>query len=463
MENLTPQQIMAELDKYIIGQQDAKKSVAIALRNRYRRSLLPEDVQEEISPKNIIMIGPTGVGKTEIARRLAKLVKAPFVKVEATKFTEVGYVGRDVESIVRDLLEAAVRLVNDEKVKSVERQAETMANERLLDIIAPLPKKKSNMANPLEMFFGSKENPEENVTQQESIDDIKNKREIMREKIKRQELEADYVEIEVEDTNAMNEMLSGMGMDDMAGNLGDMFSGIMPKKTKKRKVTVEQARKILTEQEAEKLIDFEEVKQEAIKLAENAGIIFLDEIDKIAAKSNSSGPDVSREGVQRDILPIVEGCTVKTKYGNVNTDHMLFIAAGAFHVAKPDDLIPELQGRFPVRVELESLSERDLERILLEPNNSLLKQYQQLLKVEGVTLSFTTEAVSAIARLAAQMNEQTENIGARRLHTMLEKLLEDVMFSSTDQVEEEIIIDEAYVEERLQSLIKDKDFSKFIL
>lgn len=463
MENLTPQQIMAELDKYIIGQQDAKKSVAIALRNRYRRSLLPEDVQEEISPKNIIMIGPTGVGKTEIARRLAKLVKAPFVKVEATKFTEVGYVGRDVESIVRDLLEAAVRLVNDEKVKSVERQAEKMANERLLDIIAPLPKKKSNMANPLEMFFGSKENPEENVTQQESIDDIKNKREIMREKIKRQELEADYVEIEVEDTNAMNEMLSGMGMDDMAGNLGDMFSGIMPKKTKKRKVTVEQARKILTEQEAEKLIDFEEVKQEAIKLAENAGIIFLDEIDKIAAKTNSSGPDVSREGVQRDILPIVEGCTVKTKYGNVNTDHMLFIAAGAFHVAKPDDLIPELQGRFPVRVELESLSERDLERILLEPNNSLLKQYQQLLKVEGVTLSFTTEAVSAIARLAAQMNEQTENIGARRLHTMLEKLLEDVMFSSTDQVEEEIIIDEAYVEERLQSLIKDKDFSKFIL
>ena len=464
MENLTPQQIVTELDRYIIGQDEAKKSVAVALRNRYRRSLLPEEAQEEISPKNIIMIGPTGVGKTEIARRLAKLVKAPFVKVEATKFTEVGYVGRDVESIVRDLVEAAVRQVNDEKVNSVERQAEKMANERLLDIIAPLPKKKSSEANHFEMFFnGNKEQHDDN-TASESMEEIKNKRDILREKLKRLELEDDYVEVEVEDTNAMNEMLSTMGMDDMAGNFSDMFSGLMPKKTKKRKVTVEQARKILTQQEAEKLIDFEEVKQEAIKLAENAGIIFLDEIDKIAAKGGGgSGPDVSREGVQRDILPIVEGCTVKTKYGNVNTDHMLFIAAGAFHVSKPDDLIPELQGRFPVRVELESLSEKDLERILREPSNSLLKQYEQLLSVEGVTLNFTPDAVSAIAGMAAEMNEQTEDIGARRLHTVLEKLLEDVMFSAVDGAEEAVTIDKAYVEEKLAGLTKDKDFSKFIL
>lgn len=465
MENLTPQQIVTELDRYIIGQDEAKKSVAVALRNRYRRSLLPEEAQEEISPKNIIMIGPTGVGKTEIARRLAKLVKAPFVKVEATKFTEVGYVGRDVESIVRDLVEAAVRQVNDEKVKSVERQAEKMANERLLDIIAPLPKKKSGVTNPFEMFFnGSKEQQDDQITTNESAEDIKNKREILREKLKRQELEEDYVEVEVEDSNAMNEMLSTMGMDDMAGNFSDMFSGLMPKKTKKRKVTVEQARKILTQQEAEKLIDFEEVKQEAIKLAENAGIIFLDEIDKIAAKGGGgSGPDVSREGVQRDILPIVEGCSVKTKYGNVNTDHMLFIAAGAFHVSKPDDLIPELQGRFPVRVELESLSEQDLERILREPSNSLLKQYEQLLSVEGVTLTFTPEAVSAIAGMAADMNEQTEDIGARRLHTVLEKLLEDIMFSAVDGLQESVVIDKDYVEEKLAGLTKDKDFSKFIL
>ena len=465
MENLTPQQIVTELNRYIIGQDEAKKSVAVALRNRYRRSLLPEEAQEEISPKNIIMIGPTGVGKTEIARRLAKLVKAPFVKVEATKFTEVGYVGRDVESIVRDLVEAAVRQVNDEKVKSVERQAEKMANDRLLDLIAPLPKKKSSMTNPFEMFFNSgKEEENDRAAVSENPEEIKNKREILKEKLKRQELEDDYVEVEVEDTNAVNEMLSSMGMDEMAGNVSDMFSGLVPKKTKKRKVTVEQARKILTQQEAEKLIDFEEVKQEAIKLAENAGIIFLDEIDKIATKGGGgSGPDVSREGVQRDILPIVEGCTVKTKYGNVNTDHMLFIAAGAFHVSKPDDLIPELQGRFPVRVELESLSEKDLERILREPSNSLLKQYEQLLSVEGVTLTFTEDAVSAIATMAADMNEQTEDIGARRLHTVLEKLLEDVMFSAVDGAGEAITIDKDYVEEKLSGLVKDKDFSKFIL
>lgn len=460
MENLTPQQIVAELDKYIIGQDEAKRTVAVALRNRYRRSLLPKDVQEEIMPKNIIMIGPTGVGKTEIARRLAKLVKAPFVKVEATKFTEVGYVGRDVESMVRDLVEAAIRQVNEEKISAVEAQAEKLANERLLDIIAPLPKKKGSANNPFEMFF-SKDNESEN--QNEDITVIKNKREILREKLKRQELENDYVEVEVEDTNSVNDMLSSMGVDDINGNFGDMFNNILPKKTKKRKVTVEQARKILTQQEAEKLVDFEDVKQQAIYLAENAGIIFLDEIDKIAAKGSSSGPDVSREGVQRDILPIVEGSTVKTKYGNVKTDHMLFIAAGAFHIAKPDDLIPELQGRFPVRVELESLRKEDLERILKEPSNSLLKQYEQLIYTEGIHLEFTEEAIKEIANIAFEMNEQNENIGARRLHTMLEKLLEDIMFNATELSEEAFVVDKAYVEEKLGDLMADKDFSKFIL
>ncbi len=461
MENLTPQQIVAELDRYIIGQGKAKKSVAVALRNRYRRSLLPIEAQEEITPKNIIMIGPTGVGKTEIARRLAKLVKAPFVKVEATKFTEVGYVGRDVESMVRDLVEAAIRQVNEEKITQVETQAEKNANERLLDLIAPLPKKKNGASNPFEMFFPK--NDETETGANEDINAIKDKREILKEKLKRLELEDDYVEVEVEDTNTVNDMLSSMGVDDLNGNFGDMFNNILPKKMKKRKVTIEQARKILTQQEAEKLVDFEEVKQEAIALAENAGIIFLDEIDKIAAKGSSSGPDVSREGVQRDILPIVEGSTVKTKYGNVKTDHILFIAAGAFHIAKPDDLIPELQGRFPVRVELESLSEHDLERILREPSNSLLKQYEQLMKTENVDLRFTDEAISVMAKLAFAMNEQNENIGARRLHTMLEKLLEDVMFMTAENETNYVVIDKAYVEEKLNDLMVDKDFSKFIL
>ena len=383
-ESLTPQQIVSELDKYIIGQNDAKKSVAVALRNRYRRSRLPKEAQEEISPKNIIMIGPTGVGKTEIARRLAKLVRAPFVKVEATKFTEVGYVGRDVESIVRDLVEVAIRMVNDAKIEGVEYQAEKLAEERLLDIMAPYPKKKSAMPNPFEMFFNNGQNSNNtsanNNTYDADMQAIKDKREILKQKLRRQELEEDMIEVEVEDTNAMNDMLASMGMDDSNGNFSDMMGGFMPKKMKKRKVTVEQARKILAQQEAEKLVDFDEVKQEAIQLAENHGIIFLDEIDKIASKGSSHGPDVSREGVQRDILPIVEGSVVKTKYGNVRTDHMLFIAAGAFHVAKPTDLIPELQGRFPVTVHLESLTKTDLERILREPGNALPKQYAQLLK-----------------------------------------------------------------------------------
>ena len=466
-ESLTPQQIVSELDKYIIGQNDAKKSVAVALRNRYRRSRLPKEAQEEISPKNIIMIGPTGVGKTEIARRLAKLVRAPFVKVEATKFTEVGYVGRDVESIVRDLVEVAIRMVNDAKIEGVEYQAEKLAEERLLDIMAPYPKKKSAMPNPFEMFFNNGQNSNttsaNNNTYDADMQAIKDKREILKQKLRRQELEEDMLEVEVEDTNAMNDMLASMGMDDSNGNFSDMMGGFMPKKMKKRKVTVEQARKILAQQEAEKLVDFDEVKQEAIQLAENHGIIFLDEIDKIASKGSSHGPDVSREGVQRDILPIVEGSVVKTKYGNVRTDHMLFIAAGAFHVAKPTDLIPELQGRFPVTVHLESLTKSDLERILREPGNALPKQYAQLLKTEGVDLVFTDEAITRLASITYDMNEQTENLGARRLHTILERLLADIMFFASDYQGQQFVIDEAYVNEKLSDMIDDRDLSKFML
>ena len=464
-ETLTPQQIVTELDKYIIGQEEAKKSVAVALRNRYRRSRLPKELQEEISPKNIIMIGPTGVGKTEIARRLAKLVRAPFVKVEATKFTEVGYVGRDVESIVRDLVEVSIRMVNDSKMEGVEYQAEKLAEERLLDIMAPYPKKKSPMQNPFEMFFnnGQNNNANQSYNNESDLQAIKDKREILKQKLRRQELEDDMIEVEVEDSNAMNDMLASMGMDDSNGNFGDMMSGFMPKKMKKRKVTVEQARKILAQQEAEKLIDFDEVKQEAIALAENHGIIFLDEIDKIASKGGSHGPDVSREGVQRDILPIVEGSVVKTKYGNVRTDHMLFIAAGAFHVAKPTDLIPELQGRFPVTVRLESLTKPDLERILREPNNALPNQYAQLLKTEGVELVFTDEAITLLASITFDLNEQTENLGARRLHTIMEKLLAEIMFSASDYAGQQFTIDAAYVTEKLHHMIDERDFSKFVL
>ena len=458
MENLTPRQIVSELDRYIIGQDEAKKTVAVALRNRYRRSQLNDDLRAEVTPTNIIMIGPTGVGKTEIARRLAKLVKAPFVKVEATKFTEVGYVGRDVESMVRDLVEAAIRMIEEDKTLGVRTQAQKLAEERLLDIMAPLPKKASS--NPLEMFFGKDNNKQ--VTDSE-IDNIKAQREILRQKLRRMELEDEIVEIEVKDTNSMNDMLESMGMDDATGNFGEMFSGIMPGKTKKRKVTVEKAKKILTEEEAEKLVDFEDVKQEAINLAEQEGIIFLDEIDKIASSGGGHGPDVSREGVQRDILPIVEGSVVKTKYGNVKTDHILCIAAGAFHVSKPEDLIPELQGRFPVRVKLESLSEHDLERILTEPESSLIKQYTAMIAVDGINLNFTPDGVQEIAEMAYILNEESENIGARRLHTMMERLLSEVMFEGSDLTEKDVVVDSAYVAEKLGEMTKGQDLSAFIL
>ena len=460
MENLTPRQIVAELDRYIIGQNEAKKTVAVALRNRYRRSQLEESLRAEVTPTNIIMIGPTGVGKTEIARRLAKLVKAPFVKVEATKFTEVGYVGRDVESMVRDLVEAAIRMIEEDKTLGVRAQAQKLAEERLLDIMAPLPKKSSSN-NPLEMFFG-KDNSAKQVTDGE-IANIREQREILRQKLRRMELEDEIVEIEVKDTNSMNDMLESMGMDDAAGNFGDMFSNIMPGKMKKRKVTVEKAKKILTEEEAEKLVDFEDVKQEAINLAEQEGIIFLDEIDKIASAGGGHGPDVSREGVQRDILPIVEGSVVKTKYGNVKTDHILFIAAGAFHVSKPEDLIPELQGRFPVRVKLESLSEKDLEKILTEPESSLIKQYTAMIAVEGINLEFTADGVQEIAKMAYILNEESENIGARRLHTMMERLLNEVMFEGSDLECKDIVVDKEYVSEKLSAVAKGQDLSTFIL
>ncbi|NLT95115.1 MAG: ATP-dependent protease ATPase subunit HslU [Clostridia bacterium] len=464
MENLTPRQIVEELDKYIVGQTNAKKSVAIALRNRYRRSKLPPELQEEISPKNIIMIGPTGVGKTEIARRLARLVKAPFVKVEATKFTEVGYVGRDVESMVRDLVEVSVRMVNQEKTEEVKARATQLAEERLLDILAPLPQKKRTY-NPLEAFFGPANLNAGDNNQQSENDEalIREKRAILREKLKRYELEDEYVEIEVEENPSVPDMFSNLGLEEMGMNINEMFTNFLPKKKRKRKVKISQARKILVQEEAQKLIDMEEVKQEAIKRAENSGIIFLDEIDKIAGKNNSYGPDISREGVQRDILPIVEGSTVTTKYGNVKTDHILFIAAGAFHVTKPSDLIPELQGRFPIRVELESLTQDDLVRILKEPKNSLLNQYINLLKTEGISLEFTENAIDEIAKIAYTVNDQTENIGARRLHTVLEKLLEDVLFSAPESKTDKIVIDKEYVTQKLGEIIVSKDLSRYIL
>jgi len=466
MENLTPQEIVNQLDKYIVGQEEAKKSVAIALRNRYRRSKLPPELQEEITPKNIIMIGPTGVGKTEIARRLAKLIKAPFLKVEATKFTEVGYVGRDVESMIRDLVEVAVNIVKEEKMAFFNKKAEELAEERLLEIIVPASKKRANPYNPLEAIFRQNQVEHNNYSEidQARQKAYEEKRLIMKEKLKRFELEDDYIEIDVEENNvSMFDMFANIGMEEMGINIDEMLSSLMPKKTKKRKVKVAQARKILTQVEAQKLIDMEEVKAEAIKRTENSGILFLDEIDKIAGKEGGHGPDVSREGVQRDILPIVEGSTVTTKYGNVRTDHILFIAAGAFHITKPSDLIPELQGRFPIRVELQSLTAKDLRRILMEPRNSLLEQYRRLLNTEGIELEFSENAIDEIADIAYTVNVQTENIGARRLHTILEKVLEELSFSATELVGKKIVIDKEYVQDKLRDIVTNQDLSRYIL
>lgn len=462
-ETLTPRRIVAELDKYIVGQTQAKKSVAVALRNRYRRSLLAPEVREEIIPKNILMIGPTGVGKTEIARRIAKLVGAPFIKVEATKFTEVGYVGRDVESMIRDLIETSIRIVKAEQLEKVKDKAELLANERLVELLVPSQKKQKNMKNPLEMFFGG-QNQKDTDDEEKEQQDIAQKRRLVSFQLAAGELEDKVVEIEVEDNSpSMFDLLSGQGVEQMGINMQELFGNMMPRRTKKRKLPVKEARGYLIQEEAQKLIDMDEVNQEAVKRAEESGIIFLDEIDKIAGKHGGSGPDISREGVQRDILPIVEGSTVMTKYGPVKTDYILFIAAGAFHVSKPSDLIPELQGRFPIRVELTSLSEEDFVRILTEPKNALIKQYIALIETEGIAVEFTTEAVREIASLAAEVNRSMENIGARRLHTILERLLEDLSFEASEITLEKIQITPEYVKEKLKDIVKNKDLSQYIL
>ncbi|EAK9816426.1 ATP-dependent protease ATPase subunit HslU [Listeria monocytogenes] len=463
MNQLTPKQIVEKLDQYIIGQTGAKKSVAVALRNRYRRQLMDESIRDEIIPKNILMIGPTGVGKTEIARRIAKIVRAPFSKVEATKFTEVGYVGRDVESMVRDLVEVSVRLVKEEKMQLVRVKAEKNAEKRLIKLLAPSQKKKQTTSqNPLEALFGGMNQPDESP--EEEVDqELKNKRSQIEWRLQNGELDDEIVTVEVkEQQNPMLDMMRGAGMDQMNG-MQDALSGMFPAKKKKRKVTVREAKKILFEDEASKLIDADELAAEGIHRAEQRGMIFIDEIDKIASKEGGGNAQVSREGVQRDILPIVEGSQISTKYGTVNTEYILFIAAGAFHMSKPSDLIPELQGRFPIRIELDKLTQEDFYKILTEPDNALIKQYKALLKTEGIDLIFTKEAVERIAEIAFQVNQDSDNIGARRLHTILEKLLEDLLFEAPEINMESIKVTENYVNEKLAPIMQNKDLTQFIL
>ncbi|WP_201714042.1 HslU--HslV peptidase ATPase subunit [Rossellomorea arthrocnemi] len=466
-DHLTPRQIVERLDQYIVGQKDAKRAVAIALRNRYRRSRLSDILKDEVIPKNILMMGPTGVGKTEIARRIAKLVRAPFVKVEATKFTEVGYVGRDVESMVRDLVETSVRLVKEEKMVGVRERAAENASRRLVELVVPSKKKSSSYKNPFEMIFGgngSQGTSEEEEEKQEEIS-LQEQRRRMEKRLENGELEEEFITIEVEEQQAsMFDMLQGSGMEQMGMNMQDALSNFMPKKKKKRKLKVKEARVVLTNEEAQKLIDMDEVTQEAIIRAEQSGIIFIDEIDKIASKSSGqSSADVSREGVQRDILPVVEGSTVVTKYGSVKTDHVLFIAAGAFHMSKPSDLIPELQGRFPIRVELQKLSTDDFLRILVEPDNAIIKQYIALMETEGIQIEFSDDAIRRLAEIAYDVNQNTDNIGARRLHTIMEKLLEDLSFEAPDITLETVKITPQYVDDKLGAISKDKDLSQFIL
>lgn len=463
LEHLTPRNIVDHLDKYIVGQANAKKAIAVALRNRYRRALLPEAIREDVVPKNILMIGPTGVGKTEIARRIAKLTGAPFIKVEATKFTEVGYVGRDVESMVRDLVESAIRNVKSEKMEAVKEKAEKLTEEVIVHTLVPSRKQANNFKNPLEMFFGNQQQTTSSNSDAEDASLEQQRRQVSWQ-LAAGQLEEQLIEIDVEDQSpSMLDMFQVPGAEQMGMQMQDMLGSLLPKRTKKRKLRIKEARKVLIQQEAQKLVDMDEVIQESIRRAEQHGIIFIDEIDKIAGKEGRSGADVSREGVQRDILPIVEGSTVMTKYGPVKTDYMLFIAAGAFHMAKPSDLIPELQGRFPIRVELTSLRVEDFVRILTEPKNALINQYVALLETEGVRVNFTAEAIQEIARLATEVNQSTDNIGARRLHTILEKLLEDLSFEAPDIHLELISITPEYVREKLGTIVGNRDLSQYIL
>lgn len=469
-QELTPRQIVAALDKYIIGQTDAKKSVAIALRNRWRRQHADAEIRNEIMPNNIIMIGPTGVGKTEIARRLARLSGAPFIKVEATKFTEVGYVGRDVESMIRDLADIAVNLVREEHSGSVKERARDLAEDRILDVLIPPVKKPGNdLINGPGFVMrptGTETKKPAPAQTREEIELRERTRQKFREKLKRGELDEREIEIEVSSNqNPMMQVIGPMGMEEMSVNLQELFGNLNGKKKKKRRVKIEDARELLAKEEAQKLIDMDKVTQEALERVQQSGIVFIDEIDKVAARSDSrSGPDVSREGVQRDLLPIVEGSTVTTKYGLVKTDHILFVASGAFHVSKPSDLIPELQGRFPIRVELKNLTEEDFYQILTAPKNALLKQYKALLAAEEVEITFTDEAVREVARLAAHVNEDVENIGARRLHTILTTLLEEILFDVPDIIPSKTItIDDALVREKLHTVVQNRDLSQYIL
>lgn len=445
-KSLTPREIVSELDRYIVGQKQAKRAVAIALRNRWRRQQLSEDMRDEIAPKNIIMIGPTGVGKTEIARRLAKLSNAPFIKVEASKFTEVGYVGRDVESMIRDLTELAIIMVKNEEKEKVAAKASELAEEKVLDLLLP---------------FSPSDDDEDTEKARQNHEKTREK---FRKMLREGKLDSRSIDVDVKDKSSpMIEVLAPVGMEDMDINIKDIFSNLMPKKSEKKKLTIPEAMKVITQEEAQKLVDNEKVTKKALQRVEQSGIIFLDEIDKVAGREGSKGPDVSREGVQRDLLPIVEGSTVNTKYGMVKTDHILFIAAGAFHVSKPSDLIPELQGRFPIRVELEALTKDDFIRILTEPRNALIKQYAALIGAEDIKVDFKDESISRIAEMAQEVNERMENIGARRLHTIMERLFDELSFDASDMKKKKVLINQEYVDTRLEGIIKDVDLSRYIL